>query len=140
YRFLLQSLEDLDSRLRKLNSRLFVIRGQPTDIFPKLFQKWDISALAFEEDPEPFGKERDSAVCTKSQDAGIEVIIKTSHTLFNLQKILDKNSGVPPLTYKRFQRILARMDPPPRPVEAVTSVTIGSVVTPINSDHDDQYG
>ena len=206
-RFLLQSLEDLDTRLRKLNSRLFVIRGQPTDILPKLFrvitesslfilqkfdlernqlvlensakfqaslrirsylrkcmkvafctegkteinfsscacqqyqkvryctsfhlcsvywtwtsehihiydhqwnislniamavlsqqmpsfkqscfffcQEWDVSSLAFEEDPEPFGKERDAAVCTLAQDAGVEVVIRTSHTLFNLQK------------------------------------------------------
>lgn len=38
FRFLLQSLEDLDSSLRKLNSRLFVIRGQPTDVFPRLFK------------------------------------------------------------------------------------------------------
>lgn len=37
-RFLLQSLEDLDSSLRKHNSRLFVIRGQPTDVFPRLFK------------------------------------------------------------------------------------------------------
>ena len=37
-RFLLQSLEDLDASLRKLNSRLFVIRGQPTDVFPRLFK------------------------------------------------------------------------------------------------------
>ncbi|KAH8038721.1 hypothetical protein HPB51_002865 [Rhipicephalus microplus] len=38
WRFLLQSLEDLDARLRKLNSRLFVIRGQPADVFPKIFK------------------------------------------------------------------------------------------------------
>ena len=37
-RFLLQSLQDLDASLRKLNSRLFVIRGQPTDVFPRLFK------------------------------------------------------------------------------------------------------
>jgi Deoxyribodipyrimidine photolyase len=38
FRFLLQCLEDLDINLRKLNSRLFVIRGQPADILPKLFK------------------------------------------------------------------------------------------------------
>lgn len=38
HRFLLQSLEDLDNSLRKLNSRLFVVRGQPTDVFPRLFK------------------------------------------------------------------------------------------------------
>ena len=37
-RFLLESLKDLDSSLRKLNSRLFVVRGQPTDVFPRLFK------------------------------------------------------------------------------------------------------
>jgi deoxyribodipyrimidine photolyase len=38
FRFLLQCLEDLDHNLRKLNSRLFVIRGQPADAIPKLFK------------------------------------------------------------------------------------------------------
>lgn len=37
-RFLLEALEDLDNSLKKLNSRLFVIRGQPTDVFPRLFK------------------------------------------------------------------------------------------------------
>lgn len=37
-RFLLQCLEDLDASLRKLNSRLFVIRGQPANVFPRLFK------------------------------------------------------------------------------------------------------
>lgn len=38
WRFLLESLDDLDQSLRKLNSRLFVIRGQPAGVLPKLFQ------------------------------------------------------------------------------------------------------
>lgn len=38
FRFLLQCLEDLDASLRKLNSRLFVIRGQPANVFPRLFK------------------------------------------------------------------------------------------------------
>nr|BAX56243.1 cryptochrome 2 transcript variant e [Gryllus bimaculatus] len=38
WRFLLQCLEDLDQSLRKLNSRLFVVRGQPADALPKLFK------------------------------------------------------------------------------------------------------
>lgn len=38
WRFLLESLEDLDRGLRKLNSRLFVIRGQPAGVLPKLFK------------------------------------------------------------------------------------------------------
>ena len=52
-RFLLQCLEDLDSSLRKLNSRLFVIRGQPADVLPTLFKEWGTTYFTFEEDPEP---------------------------------------------------------------------------------------
>lgn len=38
FRFLLQCLTDLDSSLKKLNSRLFVIKGQPAEVLPKLFK------------------------------------------------------------------------------------------------------
>jgi len=38
WNFLLQSLKDLDNNLRKLKSRLFVIKGQPADVFPSLFK------------------------------------------------------------------------------------------------------
>lgn len=40
HRFLLQCLEDLDSSLRKIDSRLYVLRGQPNDVFPKIFDEW----------------------------------------------------------------------------------------------------
>jgi len=38
FRFLLQCLSDLDNSLKKLNSRLFVIKGQPAEALPKLFR------------------------------------------------------------------------------------------------------
>ena len=45
WRFLLQSLEDLDQGLRKVNSRLFVVRGQPADALPNLFKQWNTNYL-----------------------------------------------------------------------------------------------
>ncbi|KAG2467576.1 CRY1 protein, partial [Polypterus senegalus] len=88
--FLLQCLEDLDASLRKLNSRLFVIRGQPANVFPRLFKakfkEWKISRLTFEYDSEPFGKERDAAIKKLASEAGVEVIVKISHTLYNLDR------------------------------------------------------
>lgn len=86
FRFLLQCLEDLDSSLRKLNSRLFVIRGQPANIFPRLFKDWNISQLTFECDSEPFGKERDAAIKKLATEAGVEVVSRISHTLYDLDK------------------------------------------------------
>ncbi|KAK7145912.1 hypothetical protein R3I93_013594 [Phoxinus phoxinus] len=140
WRFLLQCLDDLDSNLRKLNSRLFVIRGQPANVFPRLFKEWKISRLTFEYDSEPFGKERDAAIKKLAMEAGVEVIVKTSHTLYNLDKIIELNGGQPPLTYKRFQTLISRIDPPEMPVETLSNAIMGCCVTPVSDDHGDKYG
>lgn len=51
-----------------------------------LLQEWEISRLTFEYDSEPFGKERDAAIKKLAMEAGVEVIVKISHTLYNLDK------------------------------------------------------
>ena len=85
WRFLLQSLEDVDDSLRQVNSRLFVVRGQPADVFPRLFREWKTSLLTFEEDSEPFGRERDAAIRLLAQESGVDVAVCRSHTLFDPQ-------------------------------------------------------
>ncbi|XP_076385171.1 (6-4)-photolyase isoform X5 [Megachile rotundata] len=140
WRFLLQCLEDLDCSLRKLNSRLFVIRGQPADALPKLFKEWGTTNLTFEEDPEPFGRVRDHNISALCKELGISVVQKVSHTLYKLDEIIEKNGGKPPLTYHQFQNVVACMDVPEPPVPTVTFACVGSAYTPVKEDHDDHYG
>ncbi|XP_057330375.1 cryptochrome-1-like isoform X1 [Microplitis mediator] len=140
WRFLLQCLEDLDASLRKLNSRLFVIRGQPADVLPKIFREWGTTNLTFEEDPEPFGRARDHNITTLCKELGISVLQMVSHTLYKLDEILDRNGGKPPLTYHQFQSIVAEMDPPIFPVPSITAESLGDAYTPLRDDHDDLYG
>ncbi|CAH1799458.1 unnamed protein product [Owenia fusiformis] len=139
WRFLLQCLEDLDLGLRNLNSRLFVVRGQPADVFPKLFREWNITTLSFEQDPEPYGRERDCAICLMAREAMVEVIIRISHTLYDLNTIMHRNNGCPPLTYKKFQKILETIKPPEYPIEAVTLKHVAGATTPIGADHEDKF-
>ncbi|XP_074086628.1 cryptochrome-2 [Macrotis lagotis] len=140
WRFLLQSLEDLDISLRKLNSRLFVVRGQPTDVFPRLFKEWGVTRLTFEYDSEPFGKERDAAIVKMAKEAGVEVVTENSHTLYDLDRIIELNGQKPPLTYKRFQAIISRMELPKKPVSCVTSQQMERCQAEIQENHDDTYG
>ncbi|MEE6478177.1 hypothetical protein FKM82_011766 [Ascaphus truei] len=140
WRFLLQCLEDLDANLRKLNSRLFVIRGQPADVFPRLFKEWDISKLSIEYDSEPFGKERDAAIRKLASEAGVEVIVRISHTLYDLDKIIELNGAQPPLTYKRFQTLISKMEPLEIPAETITAEVMEKCTTPVSDDHDEKYG
>ncbi|XP_022535359.2 cryptochrome-1b [Astyanax mexicanus] len=140
WRFLLQCLEDLDASLRKLNSRLFVIRGQPTDVFPRLFKDWKITRLSYEYDSEPFGKERDAAIKKLASEAGVEVTVRISHTLYDLDKIIELNGGQSPLTYKRFQALISTMDAVETPAETITAEIMGRCATPIGDDHDEKFG
>ncbi|XP_040019029.1 cryptochrome-1 [Gasterosteus aculeatus] len=139
WRFLLQCLEDLDASLRKLNSRLFVIRGQPTDVFPRIFKEWQTTRLSYEYDSEPFGKERDAAIQKLASEAGVEVMVRTAHTLYNLDRIIELNDGQSPLTYKRFQTLVNRMDAVELPAETITAEVVQRCATPLSKDHDDKF-
>uniref|UniRef100_A0A4W5M1G2 Cryptochrome circadian regulator 2 n=1 Tax=Hucho hucho TaxID=62062 RepID=A0A4W5M1G2_9TELE len=138
WRFLLESLEDLDSSLRKLYSRLFVVRGQPANVFPSLF-KWNVTRLTFEYDSEPYGKERDGAIIKMAQEFGVETIVRNSHTLYNLDRIVEMNNGSPPLTFKRFQALVNRLELPMKPLPTITQEQMGSCRTKIADNHDEHY-
>jgi deoxyribodipyrimidine photolyase len=43
--FLLECLKDLDRSLRSMGSRLIVLRGDPLELFPPLFNEWKITHL-----------------------------------------------------------------------------------------------
>ncbi|GLD67646.1 cryptochrome-2-like protein, partial [Lates japonicus] len=139
WRFLLEALDDLDSSLKKLNSRLFVIRGQPTDVFPRLFKDWKVTRLTFEYDPEPYGKERDGAIIKMAQEFGVETIVRNSHTLYNLDRIIEMNNNSPPLTFKRFQTIVSRLELPRRPLLPVTLQQMDKCHIKIADNHDQLY-
>ena len=49
-------------------------------------QEWNITQLTFEEDPEPYGKERDHAICALAAEFGVQVVIRSSHTLYDLRQ------------------------------------------------------
>lgn len=53
-------------------------------------------------------------------------------------RIIEKNNGHAPLTYQRFQVILASIEPPPHPQE-VDANLFTEAKTPIANDHDDMY-
>ena len=143
WQFLLQSLEDLDCNLRRMGSRLFVIRGQPAHIFPALFREWHTTHLTFETDPEPYGKVRDAKISKLCQDFNVQVNSCTSHTLYNLDDILNKcPTGTPyPLTFTSFQGIVQMLDTPPLPCPAIDAKLVeGVIYTPVVDDHDQRYG
>ncbi|KAK3103392.1 hypothetical protein FSP39_018906 [Pinctada imbricata] len=135
WRFLLQSLEDLDNSLKKINSRLFVIRGNPKEVFGRLFKEWNISLLTYEVDTEPYAVSRDKEIDDLAAKNKVQVTKCISHTLFDTEKTIAKNGGSPPLTYQRLQTVLSSMGAPPKNIPSPSACN-----TKVASDHDRNYG
>ncbi|CAH1786882.1 unnamed protein product [Owenia fusiformis] len=115
WRFLMQCLEDLNNSLNKLGSRLFVIRGNPNEVFPKLFKKWEITQLTFEVDTEPYAKQRDQTITDLAKKHQIDVLQRVSHTLYDTKQIIKKNGGSAPGTYQRCLTVMSQLGAPPQP-------------------------
>ncbi|XP_010146875.1 PREDICTED: cryptochrome-1-like [Eurypyga helias] len=139
-RFLLDALRDLDGNLQELGSRLFVVRGCPEEVFPRLFHAWGTTRLTFEVDTEPPARRRDAAVAELAARHGVEVIQEVSHTLYDTERVLALNDGKAPLTYKRLQSLLALLGPPEKPAPALTQEHLRGCCPPCQASHDADYG
>ena len=40
----------MDNQLKKLGTRLFVVRGNPKEVFENLFKEWNVKKLTYEKD------------------------------------------------------------------------------------------
>ncbi|XP_064609637.1 cryptochrome-1-like [Liolophura sinensis] len=116
WRFLLESLEDLDRSFKKLGGQLYVFKGDPVDIFRKLFSEWNVTKLTFEQDPEPIWRERDELVKNLCIQRKVTCIEMVSHTLWDPRLISKKNGGVPPVTYMLFNQVARSLGPPSHPM------------------------
>ena len=141
WNFLLESLQDLDSQLTRLGSHLFVVRGRDMEVLPKLFSEWGVTRLSFESDCEPFGAQRDAVIRHMAEKAGVEVLSKTSHTLYEPSQILHANHGNAPMLFKEFVRVVEEKTlSVPNPVKEVDRRLIGCCVTPVAVDHQVNFG
>jgi cryptochrome len=93
WRFLLESLQDLNERLKKKNLRLLVIQGNPIQVLKEKFEEWKIGLLCFESDTEPYAKKRDAEVRVLAKANGITVETKWSHTLYDPSILYMKNGN-----------------------------------------------
>nr|XP_006115758.1 cryptochrome-1 isoform X1 [Pelodiscus sinensis]XP_025036834.1 cryptochrome-1 isoform X1 [Pelodiscus sinensis] len=121
WHFLLQSLEDLHRSLTKLGSCLLVIQGEYESVLRDHVEKWNITQVTLDAEIEPFYKEMEQAIQALGGEMGFDVLSSMGHTLYDIRRILDKNGGTPPLTYKRFLHILSVLGDPNAPVRNLTA-------------------
>ncbi|XP_052750434.1 cryptochrome-1 [Galleria mellonella] len=101
-RFLIQSLQDLDFNLKKLNSRLYVIKGKAIDIIPKLFDEWQVKYLTTQVDIDPEIVKQDEIIEKIANEKDIFIVRRVQHTIYDVHSVIRKNNGNVPLTYQKF--------------------------------------
>uniref|UniRef100_A0A3B1IC83 Cryptochrome circadian regulator 4 n=1 Tax=Astyanax mexicanus TaxID=7994 RepID=A0A3B1IC83_ASTMX len=134
WRFLLQSLQDLHARLRAVGSRLFVVRGSHRAVLGELVGRWGITQISFDSEMEPHHTALQRELGEMAEELGLSVYTRLSHTLYDLSRIIEANGGEPPLTYKKFLRVLSAIGEPEKPVRDITAEDFQRCNTPGEAD------
>ena len=87
-KFLLECLADLDGSLRRLGSRLLVLRGSPEEVLLEFMAEKGAALLTFETHEEPHARARDAAVRGAAEKRRIRVEQHCSDTLWEPAQLL----------------------------------------------------
>ena len=111
-------MEETSKSLTELQpaSQLFVLRGSPMEILPRFFAACKITHLTFEKDDDEYTVKRDAEVAALAEQAGVQVIQKHGHTLYEGEKVVKQNKGKVPLTYGQYVKATSALGEPPTPV------------------------
>ncbi|KAJ3206927.1 hypothetical protein HK099_000395 [Clydaea vesicula] len=112
WNFLLETLNDLNQNLEKLNSKLLVVRGDPIKVFPKLLKTWKISHLFFEKDFDPYSMYRDEKIATICKEAKVKIYTAIGHTIYDPHEVFKRNFNKVPATYNAFLKVIGKLPKP----------------------------
>ncbi|KAJ8260261.1 hypothetical protein GJAV_G00178930 [Gymnothorax javanicus] len=139
WRFLLQSLQDLERSLAALGSRLYVLQGRYEATLRQLVHRWGITQLSFDTEVEPFYAQLDDSLRALCQELGVLVSSCVAQTLYDVKRIINANGGEPPLTYKKFLHTLSVLGEPDKPAREITLQDFPKCRTPVEDQNDEQY-
>mmetsp|Transcript_14320 Transcript_14320/g.29349 ORF Transcript_14320/g.29349 Transcript_14320/m.29349 type:complete len:570 (-) Transcript_14320:17-1726(-) len=117
-KFMLECLHDLDQTLAKHRCRILFLRGNcMVDTLLRFLQDYQVGALTFERDTEPWAKRIDRRLMKETEKRGVKCFAHWSHTLFPPEQLLDLNEGHAPRTMKSFTTLIESAGEPEAPIE-----------------------
>nr|VAX54221.1 cryptochrome circadian regulator 3 [Squalius aradensis] len=134
WRFILQSMEDLDTRLRALGSRLYVLRGSTATVLRDLVTRWSVTHISYDTEVEPHHARVERVIQALAEQREMQTHTCVSHTLYDVQWIIQANGGFPPLTYKKFLHVLSVLGEPEKPSRDVSAEDFLRYPTPADPE------
>ena len=128
--FVLESLHELDEKLKSMDSQLVVVLGKPEKVIPEIVMSINVSFLYYERDPAAPIRAADAKVLEAirqrlkqgedKQECSIEGY--DTHTLHPMERYVSCcKDNVAPSTYGGLTKIFERLGPVPQEVDNVTS-------------------
>jgi deoxyribodipyrimidine photo-lyase len=96
--FMIESLEDLSSHIKKSGGELYTFYGHNDSIISECIKAWDINIVAFNLDITPYSRERDHKIVTMCQNMKVFVTYDHDYYLCEPGAVLN-GSGQP---YQKF--------------------------------------
>lgn len=100
--FIHQTLLDLNTKLKEVNSSLLVKHGKPLKVWKSLINEFGIHKVFFNHDYEPYALDRDRKVTDMLNNEGVEVTSFKDHVIFEKYEVL-KNDGDPYTVYTPYK-------------------------------------
>lgn len=121
--FALEAIQEIDTKLKQINSQMIVILGKPSQVIPQVVSILGVSALYYEQEAAAPVRKADAEVIQAIQHCS-QCHIKgyPTHTLHPMELYLSKCKGnVAPSSYGAFTKIFNSLKVP-KEVEDVTTV------------------
>jgi deoxyribodipyrimidine photo-lyase len=100
--FIYATLKQLHSRLKKHQSSLLCLKGNPLDVFRKLLEQHSVQAVYTNKDYEPYAITRDSALIDMLAGKNIPLKTYQDHVVFEENDVLKKD-GKPYTIYTPYK-------------------------------------
>ena len=88
--FIIQSLRDVDNELRLRNSKLIIRYGEPKDKLNDIVNNFNIDALFYNRDYEPYAVKRDQSV---EKSVPIKIFTFKDHVIYEKDEVKTKTDG-----------------------------------------------
>mmetsp|Transcript_27587 Transcript_27587/g.39483 ORF Transcript_27587/g.39483 Transcript_27587/m.39483 type:complete len:607 (-) Transcript_27587:86-1906(-) len=123
--FILESLQDLHSKLLLQNSSLVVLKGRPESVLPRALVQLQATHLFYEKDSAAPVRNYDSCILRSIRESSSNIHVKSfdTHTLFEMEKYVAHCPGhVAPATFGGFSKIFAKMGKVPEEMELIEHI------------------
>ncbi|MCX8175291.1 MAG: DNA photolyase family protein [Candidatus Micrarchaeota archaeon] len=108
FQFMCESLSELDSSLRALGSRLFVLEGKPKALVRAVAEEEGIEAVFANRDYTPFAVQRDREISSACRELGIPLYLFSDALLHEPEEV-KKPDGTPYTIFTPFFRAASRL-------------------------------